>query len=136
MEPLSAVPPGVRQIVVAVEASLEKLVSAAAEAIWAEVAAYAASPDDQLRNDVTAHIRGIFLAFVAGLRTGQPARRADFAAGREQASRRVVQGITLAISSRHSGSGSSRCGRACSTRPAMTPWPVTPRCRSWRASCR
>ena len=96
MEPLSAVPPGVRQIVVAVEASLEKLVSAAAEAIWAEVAAYAASPDDQLRNDVTAHIRGIFLAFVAGLRTGQPARRADFAASREQASRRVVQGITLA----------------------------------------
>ena len=59
-------------------------------------AAYAASPGDQLRNDVIAHVRGIFLAFVAGLRTGQPARRADFAASREQASRRVVQGITLA----------------------------------------
>ena len=96
MEPLSAVPPGVRRIVVAVEASLEKLVSAGAEAIWAEVPAYAASSGDQLRNDVIAHVRGIFLAFVAGLRTGQPARRADFAASREQASRRVVQGITLA----------------------------------------
>jgi len=96
MEPLSAVPPGVRQIVVAVEASLEKLVLAAAEAIWADVPAYAASPDGQLRNDVTAHIRGIFLVFLAGLRTGQPARRADFAASREQASRRVVQGIALA----------------------------------------
>jgi PucR C-terminal helix-turn-helix domain/GGDEF-like domain len=82
--------------VVAVEASLEKLVSAAAEAIWAEVPAYAASPDDQLRDDVTVHIRSIFLIFLAGLRTGQPARRADFAASREQAARRVVQGITLA----------------------------------------
>lgn len=96
MEPLTAVPPGIRQIVMAIEGSLEKLVSAAAEAIWAEVPAYAASPDDQLRNDVMAHIRSIFLIFLAGLRTGQPARRADFAASREQASRRVVQGITLA----------------------------------------
>ncbi len=96
MESLSAVPPGVRQIVVAVEASMEKLVLAATEAIWAEVPAYAASSGDQLRNDVIAHIRSIFLAFLAGLRTGQPARRADFAASREQASRRVVQGITLA----------------------------------------
>jgi hypothetical protein len=96
MEPISAVPPGVRQIVMAVEASMEKLISAATEAIWAEVPAYAASPDDQLRNDVIAHIRSIFLAFLAGLRTGQSARRADFAASREQAARRVVQGITLA----------------------------------------
>jgi hypothetical protein len=85
-----------RQIVVAVEASLEKLVSAAAEAIWAEVAPYAVSPDEQLRGDVTAHIRSIVLIFLAGLGTGQPARRADFAASREQASRRVVQGIALA----------------------------------------
>ncbi len=75
---------------------MEKLVSVAAEAIWAEVPAYAASPDGQLRNDVIAHIRSVFVAFVAVLRTGQPARRADFAASREQASRRVVQGITLA----------------------------------------
>ena len=96
MEPLSAVPPGVRQIVTAVEASLEKLVLAATEAVWAEVPAYAASADDQLRNDVTAHIRSIFLAFLAGLRTGRPAQRTDFAASREQASRRVMQGITLA----------------------------------------
>ena len=96
MEPLSAVPPGVQQIVTAVEASLEKLVSAATDAIWAEVPAYAASPGDQLRNDVTAHIRGIFEAFLDGVRTGRPARRSDFEASPEQASRRVVQGITLA----------------------------------------
>ncbi|MBV9208709.1 MAG: helix-turn-helix domain-containing protein [Actinobacteria bacterium] len=96
MEPLSAVPPGVQQIVTAVEASLEKLVSAATDAIWAEVPAYAASPGDQLRNDVTAHIQGIFEAFLDGVRTGRPARRSDFEASPEQASRRVVQGITLA----------------------------------------
>ena len=96
MEPLRSVPPGVRQIVMAVEASLEKLVSAATEAIWAEVPAYAASPDDQLRADVTAHIRGIFEAFLDGMRTGRAARRSDFAASPEQAARRVMQGITLA----------------------------------------
>ena len=68
VKPLSVVPPGVRQIVVAVEAALEKLVAAAAEAIWADVPAYTASPGDQPRDDVTAHIRGIFLTFLAGLR--------------------------------------------------------------------
>ena len=72
MEPLSGVPPGVRQIVMAVEASMEKLVSAAAEAIWAEVPAYAASPDDQLRNDVIAHIRSIFLPWWPGCAPGSP----------------------------------------------------------------
>jgi hypothetical protein len=96
VEPLRGADPGVRQIAAAVEASLDTLIAATVESIWAEVPAYAASPDDQLRQDVTAHIRGIFLAFLAGLRTGQPTRRADWAASREQASRRVVQGITLA----------------------------------------
>jgi PucR C-terminal helix-turn-helix domain/GGDEF-like domain len=96
VEPLRAADPGVRRIAAAVEASLDTLVAATVESIWAEVPAYAASPDDQLRQDVTAHIRGIFLAFLAGLRTGQPTRRADWAASRVQAPRRVVQGITLA----------------------------------------
>src|SRR4029077_14738407 len=66
------------------------------DAIYAEVPAYANSHDDQLRADVTAHVRAIFLAFVAALSTGQPARRGDFAVTRDQASRRVAQGITLA----------------------------------------
>lgn len=91
-----AAQPGVRRIVAAVEASLDTLVPAATEAIYAEVPAYANSHDDQLRADVTAHVRAIFLAFVAALSTGQPARRGDFAVTREQASRRVAQGITLA----------------------------------------
>ena len=96
VEPLQAADLGARRIAAAVEASLDTLVATATESIWAEVPAYPASPDNQLRQDVTVHVRGIFLAFLAGLRTGQPARRADFAASREQASRRVVQGITLA----------------------------------------
>jgi len=94
--PLSAADPGVRRIADAVQASLDEMVAAATEAIWAEVPAYAASHDDQLRKDVAAHVRAIFLAFLAGLTTGQPTRRADFAVTREQATRRVAQGISLA----------------------------------------
>jgi hypothetical protein len=96
METLSGVHPGVERIAAAVEASLDTIVVAATEAIWAEVPAYGSSHDDQLRADVAAHVRAIFLAFLAALSTGQPARRADFAVTRQQASRRVAQGITLA----------------------------------------
>lgn len=96
MEPLSASHPGAQRIVAAVKESLDTMVSAAVEAIWAEVPAYPNSHDDQLRDDVTAHVRAIFLAFLAGLTNGQPARRADFAMTREQATRRVAQGISLA----------------------------------------
>lgn len=99
MQPLSSShpgsPPGLPRIAAVVEASLDTLVAAATEAIWAEVPAYGTSHDDQLRADVTAHVRAIFLAFLAGL-SGRPAGRADFAVTREQASRRVAQGITLA----------------------------------------
>jgi len=96
MESTGTTRPGVRQLAAAVEASLDPLVTAATEAIWAEVPAYSGSHDDRLRADVAAHVRAIFLAFLAALTTGQPARRADFAVTREQASRRVAQGITLA----------------------------------------
>lgn len=88
--------PGVPRIAAAVRASLDTIVTAATDAIWAEVPAYPGSGDEQLRADVTAHVRAIFLAFLDGLSSGQPARRADFAITREQASRRVAQGITLA----------------------------------------
>jgi PucR C-terminal helix-turn-helix domain/GGDEF-like domain len=88
--------PGLRRIVTKVEASLGTLVEAATEAIWAEVPAYQAVGDDQLRADVNVHVRAIFGSFLAALETGQPAGRADFALTREQASRRVAQGITLA----------------------------------------
>ena len=54
--PLSAADPSVRRIAAAVQASLDEMVSVATEAIWAEVAAYASSHDDQLREDVAAHV--------------------------------------------------------------------------------
>jgi hypothetical protein len=98
-QPLSPHPgphPGVPRIAAAVRASLDPLVATATDAIWAEVPAYPASGDERLRADVTAHVRAIFLAFLDGLSSGQPARRADFAVTREQASRRAAQGITLA----------------------------------------
>ena len=96
MESLSPSHPGVPRIAAGVQASLEAMVAAAVEAIWAEVPAYPDSGDDQLRRDVTAHVRAIFLTFLAGLTTGRQARRADFAVTREQATRRVAQGISLA----------------------------------------
>ena len=96
VESLSAADPGAQRIAAAVQLSLDEMVSAAVDAIWAEVPAYPNSHDKQLRDDVTAHVRAIFLAFLAGLSTGQPVRRADFAMTREQATRRVAQGVSLA----------------------------------------
>ena len=96
VQSLSASDPGAQRIAAAVRLSLDEMVSSAVDAIWAEVPAYPNSHDQQLRDDVTAHVRAIFLAFLAGLNTGQPTRRADFAMTREQATRRVAQGISLA----------------------------------------
>jgi hypothetical protein len=86
----------VPRIAAGVQASFDTMVAAATEAIWSEVPAYPASGDDRLRADVTAHARTIFATFLAGLYTGQLARRADFTVTREQATRRVTQGIALA----------------------------------------
>ena len=94
--PLSVSHPGVQKIAEAVAASLDSLIEAAAEAIFAEVPAYQAIDDERFRTDVTAHVRAIFAAFLASMTTGQQARRADFAVTREQAARRVAQGVTLA----------------------------------------
>jgi hypothetical protein len=85
----------VAQIATDVENSLPDLVPAAVEAIWGQVPAYAASRDDQLRADVGVHVAAVFRVFLDGL-AGREARRADFAITREQATRRVAQGISLA----------------------------------------
>lgn len=94
--PLSVSHPGVQKIAETVAASLDSLIEAATEAIFAEVPAYRAIDDEQFRADVTAHVRAIFAAFLTGMTTGQQPRRADFAVTREQAARRVAQGVTLA----------------------------------------
>ena len=76
--------------------SLPALVAAATEAIWNQVPAYSASTDPALHSDVAAHVESIFSVFLAGLAEGRQARRADFAVTRDQATRRLGQGISLA----------------------------------------
>lgn len=76
--------------------SLPALVAAATEAIWNQVPAYSASTDPNLRDDVAAHVESIFSVFLAGLAEGREAKRADFAVTRDQATRRLGQGISLA----------------------------------------
>src|SRR5215831_8067004 len=96
MEPINAADPAIARIGVAVQASMDDLVAAAVQEIWDQVPAYPGSNDAQLREDVTGHVRAIFDVFLAGLTGGQPARRSEFTMTREQATRRVAQGITLA----------------------------------------
>jgi len=76
--------------------SLPALVADATEAIWNQVPAYAAAADPKLRDDVAAHVESIFSVFLAGLTEDRQARRADFAVTRDQATRRLSQGISLA----------------------------------------
>lgn len=80
----------------AVQESLARIVAASVDAIWAEVPAYASSTDAQLRLDVAAHVAAIFDVFLDGLADDRQARRGNFRVTREQASRRLAQGISLA----------------------------------------
>ncbi|HEY6276914.1 MAG TPA: helix-turn-helix domain-containing protein [Streptosporangiaceae bacterium] len=86
----------VARLAAGVAASVPDLVPAAVEAIWQQVPAYAASQDDQLRADVGVHVDAVFRVFLDGLAAHREASRADFAITREQATRRVAQGISLA----------------------------------------
>jgi PucR C-terminal helix-turn-helix domain/GGDEF-like domain len=88
--------PAAALLAAGVENALPELVPAAVEAIWQQVPAYAASHDDQLRADVGVHVAAVFRVFLDGLAGRREARRADFAITREQATRRVAQGISLA----------------------------------------
>jgi hypothetical protein len=96
MDPADDLPPAADRIAAAVAASLDGIVSAAVEAIWAQVPAYQGSADDRLRDDVGMHVRAVFGVFLSALVSRRPARRADFAITREQATRRGTQGIPLA----------------------------------------
>src|SRR5690348_5471115 len=96
VEPRNADHRAVTGIAAAVRGSMEDLVTAAVQDIWDQVPAYPASNDERLREDVAGHVRAIFEVFLAGLTGARPARRSDFTITREQATRRVAQGITLA----------------------------------------
>ena len=87
--------PAAERIAAVVEASLDALVSEAVEVIW-QAPAYQASQDGSLRADVAAHVRAVFRIFLDGLAGQRAARRADFVITRDQATRRVAQGISLA----------------------------------------
>jgi len=117
VEPPTVVDPAAARIAAIMEASLDSMVSPAVQAIWDQVPVYSGSGDERLAG----HVRPIFWVFLAGLTAGRPARWSDFAMTREQATRRVVQGITLVDSCRRFGAGSSRCRTASWRRPVTTP---------------
>jgi sugar diacid utilization regulator len=85
-----------QKIASGVRASFDAMVFAAVEAIYAEVPAYGGSADPQLRANVAEHVAAIFRQFLDGLEEDRPARRGSFTVTREQASRRLSQGISLA----------------------------------------
>ena len=84
------------RIAEAVEASLDRVTAAAVEAIWDQAPAYRNSADKRLRDDVTGHVEAVFRVWLATLTEQRPARRADFAITRDQATLRIRQGISLA----------------------------------------
>jgi len=80
----------------AIRSALPEMITTAVDAIWSQVPAYASSTDSQLRENATAHVAAVFEVFLAGLTEDRPPRRSDFAFTRQQASRRISQGISLA----------------------------------------
>jgi hypothetical protein len=96
LKPLSVSHPAVGRIAAKLETSLDGMVAAAVEAIWEQAPAYRACQDDQLRDQVAGHVRAVFRAFLMWLAGGRAAQPADFMVTREQAARRVAQGISLA----------------------------------------
>jgi hypothetical protein len=85
----------VGRIVAAIEASFDRVVATAVDAIWEQVPAYPACPEERLRDDVTMHVGVIFRVLLASLREGRPVQRADFPVTESQAVRRIRQGISL-----------------------------------------
>src|SRR5712691_1381695 len=80
----------------AIRSALPEMITAAVDAIWSQVPAYASSTDSQLRENATAHVAAVFEVFLVGLTEDRPPRRSDFAFTRQQASRRIGQRISLA----------------------------------------
>lgn len=89
------VAPAVRRIIDGVEASLEGIVARSVERTWAQVPAYAASPDEGLRAELTAHVDAVFRAALTSLSEARPPQRADFPVTWKYAANRVRQGVAL-----------------------------------------
>ncbi|MDP3891078.1 CdaR family transcriptional regulator [Nocardioides sp.] len=73
----------------------DTIAEAATDAIWQEVAAYAALADTSLRAEVAAHCRQVFTGFLASMRERRHPTAADFPWTAEHAMRRVSLGIGL-----------------------------------------
>ena len=67
----------------------------ATNSIWHQVPAYADRADAGLRDDVEAHCRQVFAAFLASVTERRHPQRADFPWSGQHATRRVELGITL-----------------------------------------
>src|SRR6266545_6189428 len=65
-------------------------------AVWEQVPAYRESPDPRLREGVAVHLEAVFRVLLARLVESRPAQAADFPTTRDQAFRRVGQGVALA----------------------------------------
>jgi hypothetical protein len=88
--------PGLRRIVAPDEAVRERLVASTVEAIWAQVAAYRDSADEQLREEVTGVVRAMHQTLVTSLAEARPPCSADFASARDAGLRRAAGGVPLA----------------------------------------
>lgn len=90
-----AADPLVMRIADRVRATLPATVSRSVSRTFREVAAYPASPDDGLAQDLTAHTQTVFDAVLNSLAEGRRATRDDFPITASQARRRLRQGVAL-----------------------------------------
>ncbi|MER5389349.1 helix-turn-helix domain-containing protein [Saccharopolyspora sp. NPDC002686] len=89
------VAPAVRRIIDGVEALFDVIVARSVEKTWAQVPAYAASPDEGLRAELTAHVDAVFRAALTSLSEARSPQRSDFPVTWKYAANRVRQGVTL-----------------------------------------
>ncbi|MEB3366623.1 MULTISPECIES: PucR family transcriptional regulator [Saccharopolyspora] len=89
------VAPAVRRIIDGVEASFDAIVARSVERTWAQVPAYAASPDEGLHAELTAHVDAVFRAALTSLSEARSPQRSDFPVTWKYAANRVRQGVAL-----------------------------------------
>lgn len=85
----------VRSIVRRVQERLPDVVDAGVGRTWDQVAAYAASSDPALRDDLALHIEAVFRTVLGTILQGRDAERDDFPVTAAQARRRFAQGVSL-----------------------------------------
>jgi len=74
---------------------MDEIVETAVERFFAQVPAYPASPDPDLRRDAASHARAVYEVVLASIREHRPAQASEFTNTPEQATKRVRQGVSL-----------------------------------------